>query len=793
MIHTSSQGALIERYYEEVKKAERVICAERFRLITEFYKENEGLPIIIKRAKALQYVLNRMQVRINPDELIAGDFTEELRGAPLFPEYSCDWLVTDIDSFDNRAQFRFKVPQEIKEEIGQLIPYWRGRTVADRVRMLIPEDVRKGYDFKVFDLARMGAGMGHHVANYKKVLKRGFNAIMADIEARRAALDLTNPEDYTIALFYDAAIIVCKAAIDFAKRYAVQAARMSMEELDLHRRKRLEELAQVCERVPASPAVTFRDALQSVWFTFLIHQLESNGGAQALGRIDQYLFPYYRNDIERGISTRDQVENMLMHFFLKIYTVCKLYSNEGAEWHGGEGVWGKCMTLGGVTRANQDATNELSYLCLGVATKLSLPQPDIAVALSDRTSDDFVVKVIKALKTNSGTIKLFNNDVVVSALLSLGASIEDARDWASLGCADPAIQGCMNTEADGGPFNLAKCLELALYDGVDPSTGVRLMPSLGGAEEITSMDEFKQKYKRVLEFFVREYVIASNIVDFVHMQLAPTPFLSTITDDCIEIGLDFTEGGARYNIGCTPVATGLATVADSIAAVEKVVFDQGLLTMKELKAILREDFEGREDLRLTLLNNAPKYGNDDDAVDDLANWVFTTFNNLLREYRAPRGRRCPYVGAWYPMTSHIPCGKIVGATPDGRRAHQPLSDNVSPVWGRNVRGPTALLKSTGKLDHARGYGSILNMTLNPSLFGSEDSVARLLGFIRAWLDLDIWHIQFNVITAETLRDAQRYPEKYPNLLVRVAGFSAYFTDLSKELQDNIIQRTEYLI
>jgi formate C-acetyltransferase len=774
-----------------LKGSERVLCSERLRLITEFYKKNEELPILIKRAKALEYILSNMKIYIDPDELIVGNFTEELRGAPLFPEYSWKWIAEEIESFDKREQFRFRVPPHVKEDVKNYIPYWRGKTVEDRVNSLLPEKVKQALKLKIFDLARKGAGMGHHIANYEKILQRGFYGIISEIENERKKLKLSNPHDFKKLLFYEAALTVSHAAIKFAQRYAKLAEAMLKIEVDPNKRRNLEEIVRICKKVPAYPANTFREALQSVWFTYIIHQLESNGGAQALGRMDQYLYPYYKHDLEKGICTKQDIEDLLTCFFLKIYSVCKLYSNEGAAWHGGEGVWGKCITLGGVTKENEDASNELSYIFLDVATRLSLPQPDIAVILSDKTPDDFIIRVIEALKTNAGAIKLFNNGVVVSALQSLGASIEDARNWGSLGCADPAIVGCMNTEADGGPFNLAKCLEITLNDGVDPVSGVRIAPSFGGINKITTIDELKEKYKRTLGYFVELYVTGSNIVDLAHMELVPTPFLSILIDDCLKLGLDFTEGGSRYNTGCVPVATGLATVADSLAAIQKVVFEEKLISLPELQKILNRNFQGAEELRLSLLLKAPKYGNDDDAVDSLASWVFNTFNELLRQYSGPRGEKCPYVGGWFPMTSHIPCGKNVGATPDGRRAGEPLSENICPVWGRNLKGPTAVLKSVAKLDQVRGYGGILNITLSPSLFNSDSMKARILSFIKSWLDLNIWHIQFNVLSVEMLKDAQKFPAKYPNLLVRVSGFSAYFTDLSKELQDTIIQRTEY--
>lgn len=775
----------------EQKKSERVLCSERLRLITEFYQKNEELPILIKRAKALEYILENMTVSMDPNELIVGNFTEEFRGAPLFPEYSWRWIIEEIDTFDKREQFRFRVPEHVKRDVGKFIHYWKGRTVEDRVNSSLPEKVKQALKLKIFDLARKGAGMGHHIANYEKVLQKGFNGIISEIVEEKKKLKLSNPHDFKKALFYEAALIVSRAAIKFAQRYARLAEAMLREETDSNKKKNLEELASICDKVPANSATTFREALQSVWFTYIIHQLESNGGAQALGRIDQYLYPYYKRDLEQGISTRQDAEDLLACFFLKIYSVCKLYSNEGATWHGGEGVWGKCITLGGVTKENGDATNELSYICLDVAARLNLPQPDVAIILSNKTDDDFIMKVIEALKTNAGAIKLFNNDVVVSALISLGASIKDARNWGSLGCADPAIAGCMNTEADGGPFNLAKCLEIALNDGIDPISGVKVAPSFGKITEITTIDELKELYKRTLKYFVELYVTGANIVDLAHIELVPTPFLSVITDDCIKLGLDFIEGGARYNIGCVPVATGLATVADSLAAIQKAVFEEKIVTLSELRKALNENFQSREELRLTLLYKAPKYGNDNDLVDNLASWIFTTFNELLRQHNAPRGEKCPYVGGWFPMTSHIPCGKNTGATPDGRLKGEPLSENICPVWGRNLKGPTAILRSVAKLDQVYGYGGILNITLSPSLFNNDSMKIRVLNFIKSWLDLNIWHVQFNVLSVETLRDAQRFPEKYPNLLVRVSGFSAYFTDLSKELQDTIIQRTEY--
>jgi len=767
------------------------ISIKRAEILTEYYKHAGPEPEIIKRAKAFRMLLETYPISIDPDELIVGKAAEEPRAALLFPEYSVKWILEELDMFDKREVDRFRIDEKDKERLREILPYWMGKTLEDKVSIILPERVKDISTESASIIAfrsRSKSGLAHAAPNYEKVLKLGINGIRDEIEAKIKRLDLTNPDDLEKKIFYDACLIVCDAIIEFSKRYAEKAKELAQKEENRERRAELEKIAQICNQVPANPARTFHEALQSVWFIYLCFRLFENGNSWSFGRFDQYMYPYYKKDLDNNEISVEDAKELLQCFFIKCSEVGgKLYDLKNAQLYAGN-PYGETITLGGIKEDGEDAVNELSYLCLDAIAELKLPHPEIAVRIHNKTPDEFLLKVCEVIKLGCGFPKLFNDEVIIQSLLSQGVPLEDARNYCIIGCVEPEVPHKTNGWHNAGLINLAKCLELALNDGVCRLTKKQLGPRTGDPRLFSSFEDVLRAFKLQLEYFIRQLVIAVNICDKAHMSFDPQPLASILIDDCLDKGLDWVRGGAHYNwTGIQGI--GFANVVDSLAAIKKLVFEDKKITMHELIEALDNNFEGRDHLRSMLLD-APKYGNDDDYVDMIGNVIVRMLYNIVKRFKNPRGG-CYRIGL-YGLTSNIPFGKVVGALPDGRKACEPLADNISPMRGRDRQGPTAVFKSVAKLDLARVQnGALLNVKLSPWILRTQDDVTKLASLIRAYFDLGGFHVQFNVISKEVLIDAQKHPEKYPNLLVRVSGYCAYFVELSKEVQDDIIARTEH--
>ncbi|HHV62413.1 MAG TPA: glycyl radical protein [Firmicutes bacterium] len=788
------------------------ISIERARLFTRVYRATEGEPEILRRAKATAKVIREMSIGIWPGELIVGNRTALPRMGVLSPEMAVEWIDAELDDFPTRPQDRFWVSEEDKLELREeIFPYWRGRTLNDWIQAHMRPETQRASQARVFKVNQTDKGQGHILPDYSRVVRQGFLAIRDEVEARLKALNLTlkgpgakgtdhkGPDhkggvvtlavnDDSRRLFYEAALIVLDAVIELGPRYAELARKMAQDESDRGRRLELMEIADICERVPAQPARTFREALQSLWLAHVALQCESNASSISLGRLDQWLYPYYDSDLRSGILTRAEALELLSCFWIKCNEIIMVRSTESAKHFAGFPV-NPTITIGGQTGDGLDASNDLSLLCLDATARVGLPQPNIAVRLHTKTPDSFLIRACEVIRLGMGLPHAYNDEVVIPALLNRGVALRDARDYAIVGCVEVSIPGKTYGLHDIALFNMVKALELAITGGRCRLTGEEVGMKTGDPYEFKSFADLEKAYMAQVEYFASHAIEASNVVDLAHAALAPTPLLSCLVDGCLERGMDVTAGGARYNFSGIQ-GIGIANVADSLQAVKQLVFEEGRVSLREVLDALDRNFEGYDGLRETLLNCAPKFGNDDDNVDLLAARWASIFASCIEKGENPRGGR--FQPGFYTVSAHVPLGEDVGATPDGRLAGEPLADGgLSPVRGRDRKGPTAVLKSLGKIDQVRASnGTLLNQKFLPSVLEGPEGIAKFAAFLRAFVALKVMQVQFNVVSAATLRDAQRNPDQYRGLVVRVAGYSAFFVDLNKVLQDDIIKRTE---
>ncbi len=779
----------IERLRQRYVESERSVDIERAVIITEAYQKHEDKPPILRKALALKAILSQMSIAVREDELIVGNHARQRRGTPLFPEYAVGWILRSMDTFQTRPGDRFRITEAQKKTLRKILPYWQGKCLRDQINGALPEFLKKGLSFGIFGNENyIMSGPGHLVPDHERILSQGLSRIRKDCDARLDALDLSDPGYIERANLFQACGIVCDAVIGWAGRYAEEAERQAQHASDPQRRKELLRIAANCRRVPAEPARDFWEALQTVYFIQIAIQLESNGLSISLGRPDQYLWPYYREGLDSGDLGKDALIELIQAFYLKLNETDKIYSNEATRFLQGPGH-GQTFTLGGVTRNGQDGINPLSHLFLEVDRDIRLVQPDIAVRVHQTASQAFLQEAAVNIREGLTKPKFMNDEVVIQSMLDIGIPLEDARDWGSLGCSEPVVCGKTDSWGNAGQINLAKCLELALNDGKCMLSGKQMGPKTGEPEGFSTFDAVLDAFGTQVRHFVRYLVLYDNIIDRFHGAVCPAPLLSVTVRGCLDKGVAFNRGGAMYNTS-SPVGVGPITVGDSLAVIKKLVFDKKALTLEILHDALLNNFEGREDIRSMLINRAPKFGNDDDYVDMLCNTISGIFCGEVRKYQNPRNG--PFIGALYYLTANIPFGRRTAATPDGRKAGEPLNDGgISPVHGRDKIGATAVAKSVGKLDQQRiPHGTILNQRFHPSILAGEDKLRLFTQYIRTFMDLGGWHTQMNVVSSDTLKAAQQDPDEYADLLIRVAGYSAYFTQLEKEVQDDIIDRSE---
>jgi pyruvate formate-lyase/glycerol dehydratase family glycyl radical enzyme len=781
---------------ERVKKlrqqsVETVPCIsiERARLVTEAYREYSGkVSIPMLRALTFKHLMENKTVCINPDELIVGERGPAPQATPTYPELCCHSLE-DLDIIDKRDKIFFRVSDEVREiQRDVIIPYWKGRSMRDIIFSHMSDEWIDCYNAGIFTEFMEQRAPGHTVAD-DKIYRKGFLDFKKDIEESLQSIDyLNDPDAYDKQEQLRAMLICADAVITYAKRHAEKAMELAKTEQNPERKRELERIAEVCTHVPANAPRDFWEALQSYWFVHIgvITELNTWDSFNP-GKLDQHLYPFYKKGLEDGTLTREKAKELLECFWVK-------FNNQPAPPKVGvtlaeSGTYTDFanINIGGIKPDGSDGVNEVSYLLLDVIADMRILQPSTNVQISQKTPDRFVKKACEVIRMGMGFPSVFNTDAVVKELIRQGKSIEDARCGGTSGCVET---GAFGKEAYilTGYFNIPKVLEITLNNGLDKRTGKRIGLETGDPTEFQSFEELFEAFKKQMRHFIDIKIRGNNIIEKLYATYMPSPFLSIIVDDCIKKGKDYNAGGARYNSNYIQ-GVGIGTITDCLSAIKFHVFDNKNLTMRELLTALSDNFEGHEKTRQMLRNKTPRYGNDDDYADSIMVSVFETFFNLVDGRKNLKGGS--YRVDMLPTTCHIYFGSVTGATPDGRWAEEPLSEGISPVQGADRNGPTAVIKSASKMDHIKTGGTLLNQKFTPQVLEGDQGLEKLSHLIRSYFKLDGHHIQFNVVSADTLRDAQKNPEKYSDLIVRVAGYSDYFNNLSKKLQDEIITRTEH--
>lgn len=774
------------------------ICVERARIYTRVYQENEADPPILKRAKALAKTLEEMSIFIYRDELLVGNQASKLRGAPIFPEYSWAWIVKEIDQFQSRKGDVFLIDEGSKKILlEEVIPYWKGKTVYDRATEIIPPFVLEAQRIgAISGRGNITSGDGHIIVDFPKVLRKGLGGLLEEAKEKREALKPTDPEFIRKKVFYDAVILALQGVIHFIKRYAqLVQCEVSVAE-DPRRRSELKNLAQVLENIAYLPPSNFYEAIQLVWFVHLVTQIESNGHSFSLGRLDQYLYPYWRKDMEEGRIDYEQTIELLQNLFVKMFTINKVRPWAHTQFGIGYTTY-QNVTIGGQDRLGRDATNELTILILKAVGGLRLTTPNLSARYHALSPRFYLEECAKVIRLGFGMPAMKNDEIIIPALMDKGATIEDARDYAIVGCVEAAVPGKWGYRNTGMTFlNVLKVLELTLYGGKCPVTGVCLYATKL-PQECSTFEEFYGEFKKQLAFYTQCEVLMDAGADTALEELVPDAFCSSLVEDCLGRGKSVKEGGAVYDVISGPFS-GLANAANSLASIKKLVYEERSVTWEELLSALKDNFEGfsGQMLRRKILEEVPKYGNDDDYVDELARMIMEDYLKELQQYRNTRYGRGPiggnYCGSTSNISANVPLGMAVGATPDGRKAYEPIAEGVSPFYGTEKKGPTGVLKSVSKLPTVKMIAQLLNLKFTPSVLSSNEGLQRLIDLIITFFrDLKGWHVQFNVVDAKTLREAQRNPEKYRDLIVRVAGYSALFVALDPRTQEDIIRRTEH--
>ncbi len=767
----------IRKLKEEMLKEPRFASIEQARIVTESYKKTEGMPRCIQRAEALKAALLQIRIRIEPEERIVGNRTYGVRGGVVFPETGASWVDREFETLPTRPQDKFQVRgEDIDAFRKEIMPYWKGRSLEDQVREAVGSQVDA--IAKVVKINQKDHSQGHICPNTKKWLELGPAGI------RKEAQEHLEKADEAQKSFYQSVIISMEGAGAFIERYGVLADKLYQET----GRENLAETARVCHKLAAEPPKTYQEAVQAVWFLYVILQMEGNASSFSPGRMDQYLYPYYEHSRREGMTLEDALE-ITECLWLKFNQLVYLRNSNSARYFAGFPI-GFNVALGGQKEDGSDASNELSYLFLQAQSHLLLPQPNLSLRMYKDSPAELLEAASRVIGQGSGMPQVFNDEAVVPALMAHGVSHKDAMNYAIVGCVELTTHGNALAWSDAAMFNLLKALELTLNHGVDMLTGEKTGLDLGALTTYETFEELETAYAKQIDYFSDRMAECVSQVEKMHEKLLPTPFLSAVIDDCLARGRDVTQGGAHYNFAGVQ-AIQAANLADSLAAIKALVYDEKKLSREELLHALQTDYEDAPLIRAMLLNKAPKYGNDVDWVDALGvKWV-NYFADGLKKYK--NGRGGIYQMGLYTVSAHVPMGQNVGASADGRRARDPLADGgVSAMYGRDTNGPTALLQSVAKLPFEKASnGTLLNMKFLPQFFKTDTGIQKFVELLRSVCRLGISHIQFNVLNEKDLRAAQKTPEQYRSLTVRVAGYTAYFTELAPDLQEEIIARTTY--
>ena len=780
-----AEGRLAE-IRQRLRETPRLIDVERARYTTRSYQRTGGQPMPVRRATMLLDLVRQMSLAIYPDELIVGNRSLLPRMGVIAPEGAVAWVDGELEGLPARPQDRFDItPEQIRELREEIFPYWRGKTLEDIVAARVPGDVAAAVRGKAFGLNQTDHAQGHILPDVTAWLKLGTGGLRRRVDEARVRPGAAIAEQQT---FYDAALIALDAASTLILRYAELADDLAADAAPA-RRTELVEIARVCRWLTENPARDFREALQATWFLFVLLQIESNASSFSPGRLDQYLLPYLAADIASGRLTLAEAQTWLEHLWLKFNEIVLLRSKSSARYFAGFPI-GFNIVLGGQLPGGRDATNVLSYMCLRAQAALGMTQPNLSIRIHAGSPQEFLAAAAFVIGKGSGMPQVFNDEVIIPGQLRRGISPEDALNYAVVGCVELSTPGKALGWSDASMFNMVRVLELTLFGGRDPLTGEQIGLATPPLDQLDSLEALERAYDAQLVHFVDLMIKGCGVVDRIHAEILPSPLLSLVIEDCIGRGKDVTAGGAVYNFSGVQ-GVQIANVADSLAAIEQAIFDEKWITPGELLAGLRANWEGHELLRQRLIHKAPKYGNDVDRVDRFARRWGNRYAGLVEQYATWRGG--VYQAGFYTVSAHVPMGANVGATPDGRRRGEPLADGgLSPSAGRDFRGATAVLRSVSKLQlDLASNGTLLNMKFLPSFFAGKGALDKFVLLLRGFCRLKIPHVQFNVVAAETLRHAQAHPEEYRGLVVRVAGYSAYFTELDHDLQNEIIARTAF--
>ena len=821
---------LVDHLYEHMP----VIESARAKLLTESYKATENEPIITRRAKAFAHILRHIPIIIRDDELIVGSSTLAPRGCQTYPEFSYQWLEDELDTVETRSADPFYIAEETKEELREVHKYWKGKTTSElALSYMAPEAVR-AIEHNIFTPGNyFYNGVGHVTVKYEEVLAVGYEGIIKKAEQELSECNVGDGDYAERSHFLQAVILSCQAVIEYARRYSALAQEMAERCTDAARKEELLRIAENCSRVPAKGAQNFYEACQSFWFVQQLIQLESSGHSISPGRFDQYMYPYYKKDMENGNISREFAQELMDCIWVKLNDLNKCRDAVSAEGFAGYSLF-QNLIAGGQNKEGEDVTNDLSFMCIQASVHVRLPQPSLSVRVWNGSPHEFLIKAAELTRTGIGLPAYYNDEVIIPSLQNRGLSLEDAREYNIIGCVEPQKAGKTEGWHDAAFFNMCRPLELVFANGEDKGEMVGV--PTGEVTEMSSFEEFYNAYKKQMEYCISLLVNADNAIDVAHAKRCPLPFLSCMVDDCLKRGKSVQEGGAVYNF-TGPQGFGIANMADSLFAIRKLVYEEKKVTMEEMKEALAWNFgkgldqqsvsdtaeavlrkmkdagqkidentvssilkavmnaqPGEEKMKRyeeihNMIEEVPKFGNDIPEVDYFARNVAYTYTKPLQNYKNPRGGQ--FQAGLYPVSANVPLGGQTGATPDGRYAHTPVADGVSPSAGKDVNGPTAAATSVSRLDHfIVSNGTLFNQKFHPSALSGREGLEKFVALIRSYFDQKGMHMQFNVVDRDTLLDAQKYPEKYKHLVVRVAGYSALFTTLSRSLQDDIIRRTE---
>jgi formate C-acetyltransferase len=824
---------LVEHLFAKMPEIEPA----RAELITESFKETEGQPTVIRKAKSFAHILKNIPIIIRPEELIVGSTTIAPRGCQTYPEFSYEWLEDEFDTVETREADPFYISEDTKKRLKAVDGYWKGKTTSELATSYMAPEALRAIEHNFFTPGNyFYNGVGHVTVHYDRVLAQGLKGIKERVNEELSGCKFTDPDYSTKVRFLESVIISLDAVIDYAKRYSVLAADMAAKENDQKRKKELLTISEICGKVPENPAETFQEACQSFWFIQQLLQVESSGHSISPGRFDQYMYPYYESDRNKGTLTREQAQEFIDCIWVKLNDLNKCRDAASAQGFAGYSLF-QNLIVGGQTKEGRDATNDLSFMCITASEHVFLPQPSLSIRVWNGSSKELLLRAAELTRTGIGLPAYYNDEVIIPALLNRGVALDDARNYNIIGCVEPQVPGKTDGWHDAAFFNMCRPLEMVFSNGYD--NGEIASIQTGDVESFKTFEEFYEAYRQQMEYNISLLVNADNAIDIAHAKRCPLPLESCLIDDCISRGYSVQEGGSVYNF-TGPQGFGIANVADSLYTVKKLVFEEKKVTMGELKRALQMNFgkgldkitageialqvgrgleaagqqvtpdiiamtieqvlnmelpeaeKNRYQEILDMIDELPKYGNDIDEVDELAREGAYLYTRPLERYKNPRGGI--FQAGLYPVSANVPLGAQTGATPDGRLAHTPVADGVSPTSGKDVNGPTAACNSVAKLDHGiASNGTLFNMKIHPTAMAGQSGLEDFVSLVRGYFDQKGMHMQFNVVDKQTLIEAQKHPEKYSGLVVRVAGYSALFTTLSKSLQDDIIRRTEQAV